>query len=288
MTTESFILQSQPIAANGLTFKADLAGPADGELVLFLHGYPQTKHTWRRELPALAERGYCVCAPDQRGYSADARPSGIDSYRVETLASDVLAIADALGCEHFHLVGHDWGGHLAWVVAALHPHRVRTLAVISRPHPQAFAQAMKGDRRQSGRSSHHRSFQRAEATDELLADDAAKLRAIFKGNGVPDADARAYLATLGHREALDAALNWYRALGQSQIQWRDVPAVTVPTLYLWGNADQAVGRMAAEGTHDWVDATYRFIELPDVGHFVTDEAPGAFEVELVGHLERNA
>ena len=238
MTTESFILQSQPIAANGLTFTADLAGPADGELVLFLHGYPQTKHTWRRELPALAERGYRVCAPDQRGYSADARPSGIDSYRVETLASDVLAIADALGCEHFHLVGHDWGGHLAWVVAALHPHRVRTLAVISRPHPQAFAQAMKEDRRQSGRSSHHRSFQRAEATDELLADDAAKLRAIFKGNGVPDADARAYLATLGHREALDAALNWYRALGQSQIQWRDVPAVTVPTLYLWGNADQ--------------------------------------------------
>ena len=286
--TEQTTPKTQTVAANGMNFTADLAGPANGELVLFLHGYPQTKHTWRRELPALAERGYRVCAPDQRGYSAGARPSGIDSYRVETLAGDALAIADALGCERFHLVGHDWGGQLAWVVAALHPHRVRSLAVISRPHPQAFAQAMKEDRRQSRRSSHHRSFQRAEATDELLADDGAKLRAIFKGNGVPEADARAYLTILGHREALDAALNWYRALGRSHIQWRDVPAVTVPTLYVWGNADQAVGRMAAEGTREWVDAAYKFVELPDIGHFVTDEAPGTFEVELVGHLDRNA
>ncbi|MYE84635.1 MAG: alpha/beta hydrolase [Gammaproteobacteria bacterium] len=146
---------------------------------------------------------------------------------------------------------------------------------------------MKEDRRQSGRSSHHRSFQRAEATDELLADDAAKLRAIFKGNGVPDADARAYLATLGRREALDAALNWYRALGRSDIQWRDVPAVTVPTLYVWGNADQAVGRMAAEGTQRWVEAAYKFVELPGIGHFVTDEAPGAFTTEVIEHLARN-
>ena len=287
MATEQATPKTQSITANGMTFTADLSGPPDGELVLCLHGYPQTRYTWRHELPALTERGYRVCAPDQRGYSAGARPSGIDPYRVETLAGDALAIADALGHERFHLVGHDWGGQLAWVVAALHPHRVRTLSVISRPHPQAFAQAMKDDRRQSGRSSHHRSFQRAEATDELLANDAAKLRAIFKGNGVPDADARAYLATLGRRDALDAALNWYRALGRSDIQWRDVPAVAVPTLYVWGSADQTVGRMAAEGTQRWVEAAYKFVELPGVGHFVTEEAPGAFTTEVIEHLARN-
>ena len=288
MTTERALPKTRSIAANDMAFTADLAGPADGELVLFLHGYPQTKHTWRRELPALAERGYRVCAPDQRGYSDGARPGGIDSYRVETLAGDALAIADALGCERLHLVGHDWGGHLAWVAAALHPRRVSSLAVISRPHPQAFAHALKEDRRQSGRSSHHRSYQRAEATDELLADDAAKLRAVFKRSGVPEADAGAYLATLGHPEALDAALNWYRALGRSDIHWRDVPAVTVPTLYVWGNADQAVGRMAAEGTQGWVEAAYKFVELPNVGHFVTDEAPGVFTKILIEHVERSA
>ena len=146
---------------------------------------------------------------------------------------------------------------------------------------------MKEDRRQSARSSHHRSFQSAKATDELLANDAAKLRAIFKRNGVPDADASAYMATLEHREALDAALNWYRALSRSEIQWRDVPAVTVPTLYVWGNADQTVGRMAAEGTREWVEAAYKFVELPGVGHFVTDEAPGAFTTEVIEHLARN-
>ena len=285
MTTDLAASDTQLIAANGLQFTASMAGPANGELVLFLHGYPQTKHTWRGELPALAERGYRACAPDQRGYSDGARPSGIDSYRVETLASDALAIATALGRERFHLVGHDWGGHLAWVVAALHPQRVRSLAVLSRPHPQAFALAMQNDRRQSGRSSHHKAYQRAEATDELLADDGAQLRAIFKGHGVPDPDAEAYLATLGRRDALDAALNWYRAIGRSNIQWRDVPAVTVPTLYVWGNADQTVGRLAAEGTREWVDADYKFVELPGVGHFVTDEAPRAFTKALIEHLK---
>ncbi len=276
--------ETQSISASGLVFTADVGGPSDGVLVLFLHGYPQTRYTWRRELPVLAERGYRVCAPDQRGYSAGARPSGIDSYRVEKLVGDALAIADALGHERFHLVGHDWGGHLAWVIAALNPDRVRTLAVISRPHPRAFLEAMKTDRRQSARSGHHRAYLRAEATDELLANDAARLRAIFKHSGVPDSDAEAYLATVSRRAALDAALNWYRAVSRYDIKSNNVPAVTVPTLYVWGNADQTVGRAAAEGTCNWVDSAYRFVELPSVGHFVTDEAPGAFTTELVEHI----
>ena len=279
--------ETQSISVGGLVYTADVAGPPDGELVLFLHGYPQTRYTWRRELPALADRGYRVCAPDQRGYSAGARPSGVDSYRVERLVGDVLAIADALGRERFHLVGHDWGGHLAWVIAASNTDRVRTLAVISRPHPRAFLRAMKTDRRQSARSGHHSAYLRAEATDELLADDAAQLRAIFKHSGVPDRDAEAYLATIGRRDVLDAALNWYRAVPRSEIKLDRVPSVTVPTLYVWGNADQTVGRAAAEGTREWVDSDYKFVELPGVGHFVTDEAPGAFAVELIEHLEQN-
>ena len=146
---------------------------------------------------------------------------------------------------------------------------------------------MKTDRRQSARSSHHSAYLRAEATDELLADDAARLRAIFKRSCVPDPDAEAYLATVGRREALDAALNWYRAVPQSDIKLDKVPSVTVPTLYVWGNADQTVGRAAVEGTREWVDAAYKFVELPGVGHFVTDEAPGAFKTELIEHLARN-
>ncbi len=272
------------IAANGLEFTADVAGPEHGDLVLLLHGFPQTRHTWRAELPALAAAGYRACAPDQRGYSAGARPPAIDAYRTEHLVADALALADALGAQRFHLVGHDWGGQLAWLVAARHPERVRTLAVLSRPHPAAFARALADDPEQANRSRHHRAHQRAEATDAWLADDAARLRGALLGQGVPAEDVRAYLATLGERAALDAAIHWYRAAGASGIAAAQVPPIAVPTLYVWGEADATVGRLAAEGTRAFVKAPYRFVALPGIGHFVTDQAPGVFAPLLLEHL----
>jgi pimeloyl-ACP methyl ester carboxylesterase len=276
------------LAANGLTFTADLAGPPDGDLALLLHGFPQTRHTWRAELDALAGAGLRACAPDQRGYSPGARPAGSESYRVESLVADALALADSLGAKRFHLVGHDWGGQLAWLLAARHPERVRTLSVLSRPHPAAFARAMADDTAQAGRSRHHVSFLRAEATDELLADGAKRLRAALAKQGVPEADVAKYLATLGEHAALDAAIHWYRAAGKSGIAARDVPPVRVPTLYVWGDADATVGRRAAEGTRDFVAAPYRFVELPGVGHFVTDQAPQAFPPLLLAHVREHA
>ncbi len=276
------------MAANGLAFTADVAGPRDGDVVLLLHGFPQTRHAWRAELRALAAAGYRACAPDQRGYSAGARPAGIDAYRIEHLVADALALADALGAERFHLVGHDWGGQLAWITAARSPRRVRTLSVVSRPHPAAFARAMSEDPEQGKRSGHHRAFQRAEATDELLADRAARLRAALSQQGVPEPDVAAYLATLGERAALDAAVNWYRAAGSSGIAAADVPPVLVPTLYVWGDADATVGRRAAEGTRKLVDAPYRFVELAGIGHFVTDQAPDVFPPLLLAQLREHA
>jgi pimeloyl-ACP methyl ester carboxylesterase len=272
------------IAANGLAFTADVAGPPSGDLVLLLHGFPQTRHAWRAELRALSAAGYRACAADQRGYSAGARPEGVDAYRIESLVGDALAIAGALGAERFDLVGHDWGGHLAWILAAQNPQRVRTLSVLSRPHPAAFARAMAEDPEQAKRSKHHRGNQRAEATDEMLADGAARLRAALRAQGVPEKDVAAYLETLGERAALDAATHWYRAAGRSGLAAADVPPVAVPTLYVWGDADATVGRLAAEGTRAFVKAPYRFVEIPGVGHFVTDQAPEVFPPLLLEHL----
>jgi pimeloyl-ACP methyl ester carboxylesterase len=161
---------------------------------------------------------------------------------------------------------------------------VRTLAVLSRPHPAAFARAMSNDPEQASRSRHHRAFQRAEATDLLLADGAARLRAALASQGVPVPDVEVYLATLGQRPALDAAIHWYRAAGSSGLTAADVPPVKVPTLYVWGDADATVGRAAAEATRAFVDAPYRFVELPGIGHFVTDQAPAAFAPLLLEHL----
>lgn len=281
-------IETRSIEANGLVFTADVGGPDDGEPVLFLHGFPQTRHTWRAELAAVAAAGSRACAPDQRGYSPGARPTGIESYRVELLVADALAIADALDARRFHLVGHDWGGHLAWLIAALHPDRVRSLSVISRPHPGAFARAMSNDAEQESRSGHHRSFLRPDATAELLADDAARLRAIYRGGGVPAEAAGVYLARLNDHAALDAAINWYRAAGGSALRAGDVPAVAAPTMYVWGTADATVGRAAAEGVADFVTGPYRFVELEGLGHFVTDERPDRFPPLLLDHLRRNS
>ncbi len=277
-------VETSTVEANGLTFTVDLVGRDEAELVLFLHGFPQTRYAWRAEMEAVASAGFRAAAPDQRGYSRGARPEGIDAYRIEHLVGDALAIADALGAERFHLVGHDWGGHLAWIIAALHAERVASLAVLSRPHPAAFARAMKADTAQSARSSHHASFQRPEATDELLADDAASLRTLYARGGVPPVDAAVYLATLGERPALDAAINWYRAGGGSGLRASNVGSINAPTLYVWGDADSTVGRAAAQATAAEVEGRYRFVELAGVGHFVTDEAPVSFPPLLLEHL----
>jgi pimeloyl-ACP methyl ester carboxylesterase len=278
-------VRTTTIEARGLRFIADLGGPESGELVLLLHGFPQTRYTWRAELKVLADQGYRCCAFDQRGYSPAARPVGIDAYRPEEMVADALAVADALGSERFHLVGHDWGGQIAWCTAALYPERVATLAVISRPHPAAFLRALTSDPEQSGRSGHHQRFQSLDAADDLLADDAANLRDMYvKWGGVPAVDAEAYLDVLGDREALDAAINWYRAVRDTEIDFAHLPPVPMPTLYLWGTDDSTVGRVAAEGTGSMVDGPFEFAQLPGVGHFVTDEAPGVFTELLLEHL----
>ena len=236
------------LSANGLAFTADVAGPAGGDLVLLLHGFPQLSsclgrgdaHPDRRRLPR-PEPPTSAAIPPARGQGVHAK------LRLDRLGGDVLALADAVSLDRIHLLGHDWGGQLAWIVAAQNPERVRTLSVLSRPHPAAFARAMSGDPQQATRSKHHRGFQRAEATDELLADGAARLRGVLRAQGVPDADVAAYLATLGERAALDAAIHWYRAAGRSGLTAADVPAVAVPTLYVWGDADATVGRRCRGG-----------------------------------------
>ncbi len=267
------------------TFTADAAGPDDGPLVLLLHGFPQSRHTWRDVVPALAAAGFHAVAPDQRGYSPGVRPTQVDAYATPRLVADVLDIADALGAERFHLVGHDWGGQVAWLTAAHHEARVATLTVLSRPHPAAFARSFELDPAQAERSRHHRAMT-PELTDRWWAAGCAALRAILESAGVPPADADAYLATFAERDALDAAMNWYRAaLADGGLRAADTPDVAVPVLYLWGTSDQSVGRVAAGLTAEHVTGPCRFVEIEGAGHFLTDDS-GAAVVEraLLTHV----
>jgi len=280
-------IESIEIVTGEGRFSLDAAGSVDAPPVLLLHGFPQSRHTWRLFLPALADSGYHALAPDQRGYSPGVRPHSIQSYRTERLVADVLDLLDALGAERAHLVGHDWGGQVAWMTAAQHPDRVASLCVLSRPHPAAFARAFEVDPEQPGRSGHHTSFQAPEMTERLWKDDCAALRAALSQQGVPRTDIDAYLLVLSDRAALDAALNWYRAASHSGLRAMDCPAVSAATLYLWGDRDSSVGRTAAELTGAHVDGPYRFVEVAGSGHFLTDDGGGPTVLrELLSHLSR--
>ncbi len=272
--------------AGGLVFDTWVDGPADGPLVVLLHGFPQSRHTWRHQLPALAAAGYRAVAPDQRGYSPGARPDPTDlaNYHYDKLISDVIALAEACGhaTGRFHLVGHDWGGQVAWGVADRHPDRLASLTILSRPHPSAFVQALQApDGDQKHRSRHHRAFLSAETAGLLLADDSRRLRHSLAEAGVPPEAAADYLAVLGTPAALEAALAWYRA--QAELR-ASLGKIAVPTLYLWGDADATVGRMAAEGTAAFVTGPFRFEVLPGIGHFITDQVVDKVNDVLLAHL----
>ncbi|MFB9907491.1 alpha/beta fold hydrolase [Allokutzneria oryzae] len=273
------------IAVGEHEYDALAAGPRDGQLVLLLHGWPEFADCWTEEINALADAGYRAVAVDQRGYSPGARPREIAEYHVEHLVSDVIAFADALGAQRFHLVAHDWGGIVAWAVAGAHPDRLVTLSVLATPHPEALGEVIASSEDQSRRVDYVRFFRQPGglAEQSLLADDAQRLRAAYGGR-VPAHLVEENVRRLSEPGALTATLNWYRA-ANDQLR---IPAgrTTVPTLYLWGSEDVALGREAAHRTEAFVDAPYRFVELTGASHWLPEEAPDEVIPELLAHLAR--
>lgn len=268
----------------GLLFDVSVAGDPAAPLVL-LHGFAVSRHLYDAQLPALAAAGFFAAAPDQRGYSPGARPDPADraQYDIDLLIQDAFDLVDALGhgARRFHLVGHDWGGSLAWEIAARWPERLGSLTMLSRPHPGAFARALAEDPEQPLRSRHHKAFLEPDAVPKLLAEDCAWLRTRHRAQGIPPAQTEKHLAVLGNAAAMEAALAWYRARGTVH---RPIPAIRVPTLFLWGDADDTVGRMAAEGTRDFIAAPYRFEMLPGAGHYAPDQMPERVNALLLEHL----
>ena len=261
------------------------AGPASGPVVLLLHGFPQSSHEWRHQLPALAAAGYRAVAPDLRGYSSRARPEPVEAYHADHLVADVLAVIGHLGVEQVDLVGHDWGGIVAWLVAGRHPDRLRSLTAFSVGHPRALAQALASPGRdQAVRSAYVRFFQLPKVPERLmLAGEGAGLRALFANTAFTDREAMDhYVSVLREPGALTAAVNWYRALDMGIL--RGMGSIAVPTLYLWGTDDPALGREAAEGTAAFMTGPYRFVELQDVGHWIPEEVPDDVNRLLLDHL----
>lgn len=268
---------SVPTAAGFFDAIAD--GPPDGRPVLLLHGFPEAGLQWSHQVAALGAQGFRTVAPDQRGYSPGVRPERPTDYTIDLLVGDVVAIADELGWGRFDLVGHDWGGAVAWWTADAHPDRLRSLAVVSTPHPAALGEALRSDEEQRMMSRYMTDWREKSTERRMLADNAKALRSIFDRR-VEHSRVEEYVQRLSEPGALTAALNWYRCGRPGTKAGR----IKVPTLYVWSTEDTALGSTAALGTEQWVEGPYRFEMVEDVSHWVPEEAPELLAGLLLEHL----
>jgi pimeloyl-ACP methyl ester carboxylesterase len=266
------------IQANGLVFRARVAGlDSDGPGLVLLHGYPATSAMWEPLIAPAAAAGYRVVAFDQRGYSPAARPEGVESYRIDRMVEDAVAVADAAGFEDFHLVGHDWGCVVGWIAAVRHPERIRSWTGLSIPHPGPMIQQLQG-----GLPTYIRVFNTPWLPELLFSfNDFALLR-----RGLPENEAQRdeYVSMLREPGALTATLNWYRAIPSSLAGFTGESfEVQPPTLFVWGSREGWVNPDRLERQRALVRGPYHELEV-DAGHWVMEEQTRTVVERTLDHL----
>jgi pimeloyl-ACP methyl ester carboxylesterase len=267
------------------------AGDPSNEPVVLLHGFPELGHSWRHQLPALAEAGYHAVAPDLRGYGDSDRPASVEAYGVGKLVGDVAGLIAALGHDSAHLVGHDWGGGLAWGLAGNRPELVRSLTILNAPVGQVSARLRFEDPDQRAKSWYMLLFQFPGVAETWLSQNDFRNLREFVFDQAPEAfppeDRERFVAALRRDGALTAALNWYRA-NMPPAAWLreppDPPPVTVPTMIIWGEADTNLGIPLLERSAATVTGPLRVERLPGISHWVQQQAPDQVNRLLVDWL----
>lgn len=258
------------------------AGPADGPLVVFLHGFPEFWWSWRHQLDAFAAAGFRAVAPDLRGYHLSDKPAGVRAYEVEALAGDVAGLIRALGRTEATIVGHDWGAVVAWSFAMLHGAMTTRLAILNVPHPLAMLHGMRTGR-QLRKSWYIFFFQLPRLPEWLITrNHFAFIRRTFAGDGVPDADITRYVDALRQPGAVQSAVHYYRATIRRGFAGRmaAITPITVPVLVIWGDRDRYLGRELADPPADLVPQA-RVVHLPDASHWVQTAAPAQVNALLL-------
>ncbi|MGL5833082.1 MAG: alpha/beta fold hydrolase [Waterburya sp.] len=276
---QEFQIEIRELTANGMSFRCRVCGMNNnGESVILLHGFPETSHMWEGVLQFLASQGYRCLAPDQRGYSPGARPQAVNSYRIDEIASDIVALADAVGFQKFHLVGHDWGAGCGWTVIQFYSDRVNTFSALSVPHLAAFRTAKNTDPEQKRRSWYIDFFQLPLIPEILFSMIIAIAPSRFWSHST-ESEVAEYVSVFRQFDALQGMINWYRANQNFDLEYGDV---FVTTTMIWGNKDIAIARAGVKMTEQYMKGDYKFIEL-DAGHNLVQEQ---FEPVTQAILER--
>ncbi|MBL8133939.1 MAG: alpha/beta hydrolase [Anaerolineae bacterium] len=275
MVSESVPFEDHFVQTNGVTLHVVQAGPPDGELVILLHGFPEFWYGWRRQIEALAKRGFRVWAPDQRGYNLSEKPDGIRSYHLDLLAKDVIGLVDAAGREKAFLAGHDWGAGVTWHTALWHPARLHKIAILNVPHPAVMSRTLRSSARQMLKSWYMFYFQIPRLPEWMMAvgDSAAAARQLISSSRpgtFSDADIARYLEAWRQPGAWTAMINWYRSVFQNDPKLpRDI-RVKVPTLMIWGAQDAFLSETMAQPSIDLCDDG-RLVRFPEATHWVQHE-----------------
>lgn len=261
-------------------FEVADSGPIDGEIVVLLHGFPQTHKSWNAVSALLRERGYRTLVFDQRGYAPGARPRGRMAYRMSALVSDVVALVTATGGKSVHVVGHDWGAAIAWSLAARFPSLVRTLTAVSVPHPRAFLRAMFTSD-QALRSYYMATFQIPWLIEFIFRRFPKAVRRYLRIYGMSKEEVRQVQTDVVESGALTGGVNYYRAIPFLSPAYTG--KVQAPTTYVWSTGDIALSRRGAELCERYVTGPYRF-EILDGTHWVPEQQPDRLSEIILDRL----
>jgi pimeloyl-ACP methyl ester carboxylesterase len=277
------------IPTNGIRLHVVDAGPEDGPPVILLHGFPEFWYGWRKQIDPLAEAGFRVLAPDQRGYNLSDRPSGLSAYHMGELVADLCGLLDALGLERASVVGHDWGAMVAWLCALWHPERVEKLAILNVPHPAAVLPTLLRKPEQLLRSLYFLFFQVPRLPEAILRNDdwellVSTMCASSQPGAFLDEDIELYRRAWWREGAMTAMLNWYRAYARVPPALPPDPGIRIPALILWGVRDFALVKELATASLAFCDRG-QLVFFDDATHWLQHEEAGEVNRLLIDFLK---
>ncbi len=276
---------------NGITLHYVKAG--SGPLLVLLHGFPQYWYTWRHQIPILSEH-FTVIAPDLRGYGESEKPLHVSDYSAKTIAKDITGLIHELGFQKAHIVGHDWGGAVAWKIAQTEPERVDHLAVLNCPHPYIFAKTLKSSLTQLKKSWYLFFFQLPYLPEWMFRRGGRKfLSKLFRGSAVrrstfEDKDIDNYFNALQSPGALTAAFNYYRAAFRNSPTGEELKKkISAPTMLIWGEEDRALGKELTLGMESLFSGPFKIEYIPQCSHWVNEEEPAKVNSLLLEFLKND-